>query len=175
MNKIIWLILGIAVGWIVLGTFDNQENQDDPASTASAERPAPAFELPSLQGKTYSLQQASGQPLVINFWNTWCKPCRKETPELVKLYETWHGQFQLYGINITANDMPAAARAFAEDFNIPYPILLDKQGNVSERYNVIGMPTTYFINAKGIIVDKIVGYQGPDVLRDKVKALLDGK
>lgn len=164
------IVLAIAILWIIAARFYDTGGQS--AGTAKIGGKAPAFSLKSLSGKTYSLAKAKGKPLVLNFWNTWCPPCKEETPELVRLHDRYKGQFRLFGINVTTNDTVGAVKLFSQDFKVDYPILFDKSGKVSDKYGIRGMPTTYLINAKGVIVGKIVGYQGPKVLREKIKALI---
>ncbi|HEX7064660.1 MAG TPA: TlpA disulfide reductase family protein [Bacillales bacterium] len=168
MKKIIGIIILISFLWIIVG----HSYGGTPGTIAKVGSQAPGFTLTSLSGKTYSLSEARGQPIVLNFWNSWCSPCKKETPELARLYSQYKGQFQLYGINVTADDSLGAVKLFVEDYGINYPVLLDKSGNVSEMYNVHSRPVTYLISSDGIIVDKIRGYEGPELLRKKIKNLV---
>lgn len=171
MNKIIGWVAVISILWIIVAQVYEKPTVTEAQTFAKIGAEAPGFTLQTLHGKSYSLAKAKGKPLVINFWNAWCHPCRKETPELIKLYKQYKGEFQLYGVNVTADDSLGAVKLFVEHFHIPYPVLLDKSGSVSNHYNVTGRPVTYFINAQGIVVGKIVGYQ-PNALRKKIKALI---
>ncbi|HEX6923269.1 MAG TPA: TlpA disulfide reductase family protein [Bacillales bacterium] len=171
MKKMIGIVILVSILWIVVG-HSYEGNDTSAGTTAEVGSKAPSFTLTSLSGKTYSLSEAKGKPVVLNFWNSWCGPCKKETPELARLYRKYKGQFQLYGINVTADDSLGAVKLFVEDYGVNYPVLLDKSGNVSDLYNVYSRPVTYFINAKGIIVGKIKGYQGAEILNKKVKALV---
>lgn len=183
MKKIIGAVLIVAVLWSVVSYLNNAGSQakddNDQGNTTDKveELPrinfrAPSFTLQSLDGKSYSIAKAKGKPLVINFWNSWCGPCEKETPELVKLYNQYKGKFQLYGVNITINDSMKAVRNFVDKFNMNYPVLLDRTGDVNTKYRVRAIPTTYFVNKDGIIVDIAIGYLGPGGLTKKVKALI---
>lgn len=183
IKKIIWIVLVVAVLWIGItyfyktnsGTTGNEKSKETAGKVEESpevDAKAPTFQLQSLKGKTFSVANAEGKPLVINFWNSWCRPCKEETPELVKLYKKYKGKFQLYGVNITSNDKKAAVKLFSEDYHMNYPILLDKSGDVGDMYRVQAMPTTFFVNKDGIIVAKLVGYQGPGVMTKKVKELI---
>lgn len=165
MNKIYALVAFISLLWIAVGVYvDRPENIKAIKNGALA----PEFTLHTLSGKTLSLSNASGKPLVINFWNSWCPPCQEETPVLAEIYRAHKGEFQLYGINVTTNDTINAVKLFMENFHISYPILLDKSGKVSHKYDIRGMPTTILINRKGQIAGVIVGFQGKKELRNKI-------
>ena len=186
LKKIIWIVVIVAVIWIAVSYFYKTDsgmtgNEKSKETTGKVEESpqvnakAPAFKLQSLKGKTFSVADAKGKPLVINFWNSWCGPCKEETPELVKLYKKYKGKFQIYGVNITSNDKKAAVKLFSEDYHMNYPILMDKSGDVADAYRVQAMPTTFFVNKNGIIVAKLVGYQGPGVMTKKVEELISNE
>jgi thiol-disulfide isomerase/thioredoxin len=118
---------------------------------------APDFLLKGLDGNTHSLKTPDGKPLAINFWASWCEPCKEEMPELVRLNKKYGNNVQLYGINLTSRDRMKDVKAFIKEFNVNYPILLDKSGQVEKDYKVLAVPTTYFISSEGVIVDKIIG------------------
>jgi len=114
---------------------------------------APDFTLPTLNGTEVSLSQFRGQPVLINFWASWCLPCREEMPELVRAYESHKAEgLMILGLNLTYSDSVSDAQAFAEEFNITFPVLLDEDGAVVERlYRIPGIPTSIFINRDGMI------------------------
>lgn len=132
---------------------------------------APSFNLPGLDGKKYSLNSVKGTPLVINFWASWCGPCRIEAPELVKLHNQYGDKIKIYAINVTESDSARGAEQFVEKYGFQFPVLFDKGDNVSTKYGVVAIPTTFFINKDGKIVDMITGYGGPNVLAEKFEAL----
>lgn len=171
MNKMLGLIIVLSLLWI------GAANTLYPPDQAATEKPqvhlkAPSFTLPSWQGKTLSIADAEGKPLVINFWASWCGPCKDEIPVLNSLYQKHHNQFQLYGVNLTDTDTMGAMKAFMRDYEITYPVLLDKKGKVQNMYNVNAFPTTYLINADGTIVKKMKGFAGGDRLKEEIKALI---
>lgn len=119
---------------------------------------APTFTLALLdeENSAINLSAWQGKPIVLSFWTTWCPYCRKQTPILVDAaLATAPENIQFIGINV--NEAVATARAYVEKHQIPYPILLDHDGAVTNRYAVRGYPTTYFIDANGLIVTKHVG------------------
>lgn len=136
---------------------------------------APGFTLSSLDGKTYSLEEAQGKPVMINFWASWCGPCKLEAPEISNLYKQYRGKFTLYAINLTNTENALGdVKGFADNYGYSFPILLDKDGKTADKYLIKPIPTTYFINSKGIIVDQILGYGGKGAITTKLKALISG-
>jgi cytochrome c biogenesis protein CcmG, thiol:disulfide interchange protein DsbE len=116
---------------------------------AEVGRAAPNFALETLDGETLTLSDYRGTPVVLNFWASWCGPCRQETPALQQFAEENPG-VQVIGIN--QQEQPGQARDFAEEFGVTYPIPLDQTGAVSQGFRVNrGLPVTFFISADGII------------------------
>ncbi len=125
---------------------------------------APAFALPALTNSAAPISLASfrGRPLVINFWASWCVPCRTEMPLLEKAFRAEHGNVQFLGIN--SNDTPGAARLFLRQIGVTYPAVSDSGGSVALRYGLFGLPTTVFISASGAIVGRSIGELHPNSL-----------
>jgi cytochrome c biogenesis protein CcmG/thiol:disulfide interchange protein DsbE len=152
---------------------------ENPSAAPSAEetlpassigKAAPDFLLPDLHGNTVALSNVIGRkPVVLNFWASWCGPCQEETPDLIKTYNAYKDRVLFYGINGTSQDSAEAAKKFAGKYGIPYPVLLDKQGTVMERYGILGFPTTFVIDTKGRIVNMHVGL----LTEIQFKAMLD--
>jgi peroxiredoxin len=114
------------------------------------------FELQTLEGETVTLSGLRGQPVILNFWASWCPPCVGEMPYLQEIYEEWEGKgLKLLAVNLDSN--AALARNFLEKEGLTLPVLLDNLQNVAERYNINGIPTTFFIDKDGIIREKVVG------------------
>lgn len=125
------------------------------ASPAADRRPAPAFSLPPVEGtERVTLDGLRGKPALINFWASWCGPCRKETPDLVAFARA-HPGIQVVGI--ASDDALADSRAFAEEFEIPYLLASDRTGAVGAKYEILGLPATFVIDAEGRIVSEIPG------------------
>ena len=135
---------------------------------------APDFTLDTLQGEKVTLSHLRGKIVVVNFWATWCLPCRKETPALEKAYEQYEDSgMVILGVNLTDQDSVSDVESFVQEFKLTYPILLDRDGSVSNLYQIEGLPTTFFINREGIIRTMIVG--GPmseTFIRSKIETLL---
>ncbi len=135
---------------------------------------APDFSLDTLQGEQIKLSDLRGKIVVVNFWATWCLPCRAETPALEKTYEQYKDSgVVILGVNLTDQDSLRDVESFVQEFELTYPIPLDRDGGVGFLYQIQGLPTTFFINREGIIRTVVVG--GPmseTFIRSKIEALL---
>ncbi len=130
---------------------------------------APGFTLKTLDGGEVGLSDYAGRPVFINFWASWCGPCRAEMPEIVAAYQAHKDTgLEVLAINLTFQDAVGDAQAFVDEFQMPFPILLDEQSNVSKAYELLGLPTSVFIDAGGII--RIV-HSGP-MTRDLIEQYL---
>jgi len=120
---------------------------------------APDFTLKTLDGGEVSLSQFRGRPVLINFWASWCPPCRLEMPDLVRAYEAHKDEgFVLLGINLTFQDSIPDVQAFVEEFNMTFPVLLDETGEVTlDRYRLLGLPMSVFVDRTGLIAHMRIG------------------
>lgn len=119
---------------------------------------APDFSLQSRDGGTVSLSEFRGQVVMINFWATWCGPCREEMPHLEALYQRYSALgFRLLGVNVEENS--ENAEAWLEEMPVSFSILFDPENRVSELYDVIAMPSTVLVDRQGNIRFSHDGYQ----------------
>ena len=117
---------------------------------------APDFQLQNLDGQTVSLGNLQGKPVLINFWATWCPPCCSEMPYIQEIYEEWSGKgLEVLAINI--GESSSKAEEFMQSNDLSFTVLLDTKQDVAQRYNITGIPTTFFIDKDGIIQDKVIG------------------
>ncbi len=129
---------------------------------------APDFNLMSLSGEEVRLSNLRGKVVIVNFWASWCPPCREEIPSLVSLNSAMTGKnFRLLAISIDKGGKNAIA-PFFNKLGITLPTLFDPDGSVSEKYGVTGVPETFIVDGQGIIRKKVVGpidWGAPDVIR----------
>ena len=117
---------------------------------------APDFLLETLEGNDLRLSDFRGQPVVVNFWATWCTSCREEIPQLVVAYD----RFRDDGLEIIAVDLQESdsiVRSYAQDFGMEFPIVMDRDGRVADRYRLLGVPTTFFIDREGLVRSVFTG------------------
>ena len=117
---------------------------------------APDFELQDLDGQSISLSDLQGQPVLLNFWASWCGPCVQEMPYLQQIYEEWSG-IGLVLLAIDVGESPSKVKGFLQSRGFSFPVLLDTKEVVARRYNIRGIPTTFFIDRDGIIQDMRIG------------------
>jgi cytochrome c biogenesis protein CcmG/thiol:disulfide interchange protein DsbE len=134
--------------------------------------PAPSFSIESLDGGTVSLAALRGDLVVLNFWATWCVPCREEAPTFHRLSHEYDGHgVRFVGINY--RDNRAAAQSFVREFGLGYPSGFDPAGSLVDGFGLFAMPTTFLIDANGIIRYRFVGYLNEDTLRAAIEDLLE--
>ena len=134
---------------------------------------APSFSLPSRSGDSVSLEQLKGQVVMLNFWASWCGPCRQEMPLLDQMHKRYSSLgFTLLGVNVEANTKDAE-RWLAET-PVSFPVLFDKDSKVSKLYDVNAMPSTVFIDRKGNVRYLHRGYKAGDEgeYLNQIRALL---
>ncbi|WP_243123403.1 TlpA disulfide reductase family protein [Thermaerobacter sp. FW80] len=131
------------------------------ASAPAPGRPAPDFTLPQLDGPPVRLANLQGRVVVLNFWASWCLPCREETPALQAFYQRYGDRVAFYAINVA--EPVDTVRAFLAEFGATYPVLLDRDKTVFRRYRVTGYPETFWIDPQGILR---IHWHGPMTLAD---------
>lgn len=138
--------------------------------------PAPEIELERLDGGTMRLSDLRGRVVLLNFWATWCIPCREEMPLLAQIYREYRDQgLEVLGINLTSHDDLGEVRRFVEQFALPFPILLDHNGRAERDYRIFGVPTTVFVTREGIVHRVVVGVlKGREDVEKTIRPLLRG-
>ena len=116
---------------------------------------APEFTLNTLEGKPVSLSEFRGKPVVLEFWATWCGPCRRQFPKMARLHEEYEGKVHFLMVN-TMEDA-ATVRAFAQQVEVPGIILMDPTDKVGERYGTRILPSLFFIDAEGVVQAAVPG------------------
>ena len=128
----------------------------DTSSSAEVGKPAPAFVLKTLDGRSVSLASLRGRPVIVNFWASWCNPCRHEFPQLRSTLEQYRRD-RLAVVGISFQDIDADARRFAEEQHANWPLAVDVDGRAAKAYGVRYVPTTYFITPGGVVADQVFG------------------
>jgi cytochrome c biogenesis protein CcmG, thiol:disulfide interchange protein DsbE len=133
-----------------------------------AGKPAPPLPSAVLQPPKTTLASLRGRPALVNFWASWCEPCREEAPELERLHRSLHGSAGMVGVDYT--DRAEAGRAFVGRYGWTFPILSDPDGVYGARFGFSGLPTTVVLDAEGRIAATLRGPQTPADLRRALAA-----
>ena len=132
-----------------------------PAAAFELNQPAPDFTLKSMDGENIKLSEMAGNVVLINFWASWCGPCREEMPLLNNLHNKYEPLgFAVFGVNVEEDI--GQAKAFLRDFPVDFPVLLDNTNRVSKQYEVIAMPTTIMVDRDGNLRYLHQGYKSGD-------------
>ncbi len=143
------------------------------ASAHAESEMAPNFTLKSRSGKNIKLSEFRGQVVLVNFWASWCGPCREEMPILEKLYKKYKSLgFVILGVNV--DDKPAQAESLLKLIDVSFPVLFDADKKISEKYKVTAMPSSFFIDRDGKIRSEHKGYLPEYELlyRNEIKKLI---
>lgn len=158
--------------WFGLSAGTHAAAADKPVLTPVPERPpAPDFSLPGPDGRTYRLVDDRGRPVILNFWATWCPPCRAEMPSMQRAHDILAGEVAVIAVNV--GDDAAAIADFLAETPLNFPLPMDLEARVATRYPMVGLPTTFVIDPEGRLVYSAIGEQEWDdpVLLDQVRAL----
>ncbi|KAA0546619.1 TlpA family protein disulfide reductase [Bacillus sp. BGMRC 2118] len=130
----------------------------------------PSFELNTLDGNTISLSEMKGKKVILNFWATWCPPCKAEMPHMQDFYEESHDKnIEILAVNLsTAEKNTKHIGEFASDYKLTFPILLDITGEVGDTYQAFTIPTSYIIDSNGIIRKKIIGPMDKEMMKELI-------
>ncbi len=134
--------------------------------------PSSPTELPDFDVADYEalIEELRGMPVVVNVWASWCGPCRVEAPALAEAASAYGDRVQFLGVDVL--DTKPGARAFIEEFGLPYPSVFDRTGSIRDRLGLIGQPATILYDAVGGVVDTYVGAISEDQLTQQLEALL---
>ncbi len=171
MNRKVLLVGLVLLAPLVAVLYLNLGNDPSAIQTPMIGRPAPPFRLrPVGGGEPISLAGLAGQPVVINFWSTWCVPCAQEHETLVEGARAWQGRARFLGV-IYEDQEQAVAAYLRQRGGAPYPSLMDPDDRAAIAYGISGVPETFFIDPSGRIADKFVGPLRPSDLDQRLRAL----
>jgi len=131
---------------------------------------APSFQTVTLSGATVSLDDLRGRVVVVNFWATWCPPCRAEMPEL-DAYQAEMGD-RVIVLGIGTGESAGVLDPFVRQHGLRFPILLDEDGAIAAMYGVVGLPTSLILDRAGVVRDRVTGPMTRDTLARRVERLL---
>ena len=149
-------------------------NASGSAPSSDVGRTAPDFLLETPDGSQLRLSDLRGKPVLVNFWASWCKPCRQEMPEIVRAYNTYRAVgFTVVGVDLQENT--DQVKAFAAEFGMTFPLVIDRTGDVGATWHiggpVKGIPASYFIDGDGIVRARAFGPLTPDTLAEHLRAI----
>jgi len=177
---------------LLYGLTTSGSSQRIDQSLADGEAPlAPRFELsvlepgtlplalarrlaPALGDGTLSLEELGGTPVVLNFWASWCDPCREEAPILERGWQR-HGPAGLLYLGLNMQDVTSDARGFLDEFGITYPTIREQSNDVAVSYGATGIPETYFISTQGRVVSHVIGVVSDEQLDSGTRAARSGR
>jgi cytochrome c biogenesis protein CcmG, thiol:disulfide interchange protein DsbE len=161
------LLFGLLLGAMVL--WGGGSSQGSPSAPPAAGKSVPDFTLTSLDGKRVHLSELKGKAVVINFWATWCPPCREEMPLLEVAAKKY--QDQVLFLAVDDNEDQAQVRDYIQKMGLDLTVLLDPDGKINELYFVQSYPNTFFIDADGILRAQRVGQLDEAILRRNLEAI----
>ncbi|MBC8497284.1 MAG: redoxin domain-containing protein [Anaerolineales bacterium] len=157
VSLIAGIIAGVGIGILGIGFMRGGDSprisegldQTGSTTTLGVDAPAPDFELVSLSGEQIQLEDYRGQVVLLNFWATWCGPCRLEMPAFQDRFEQYGGGLQVVAVNF--DESAEDVQSFVDELGMTFDVLLDLGAEVQKLYQVRGYPTSYFIDADGIV------------------------
>ncbi|MFP3919059.1 TlpA disulfide reductase family protein [Lysinibacillus telephonicus] len=187
-KKTIGLLIVMLLVVIMLGTYIKKQIEASEAINDSAlgyemelgeeglERGqiAPDFTLKTLSGESYTLSDLKGKKVILNFWATWCPPCKEEMPHLQEYYEKYAEEenVEIIGVNLTYTDgSRETIQHFIDSYELTFPILLMEEDKLSSTYQVLTIPSTFMIDSKGRIQHHIVGPLNQKALKKYASSL----
>ncbi|CAJ1002901.1 MULTISPECIES: thiol-disulfide oxidoreductase ResA [Bacillales] len=161
-------ILGVLLAALVFAVYSSFVK--DP-NAVKVGRDAPNFSLEQLNGPSIALSDLRGKGVVLNFWGTWCGPCKQEMPALQKQYEAYKDKgLVIVGVNI--GETPVAVEPFLKQFGVTFPILMDRESQITKLYRIDKIPSTFFIDPDGEVKEIFLGPLNEDMIAEKVAKIL---
>ncbi len=156
-NRLGAIIIGIVILAGIIGFVWLKSNKYAPVITGSY---APDFTLKDMKGSDHTLSSYRGKAVFVNFWATWCKPCREEMPSMEVLYKYLKERnvpFEMLAISMDRVTTQKEVDSFVKNLGITFPVLLDPWGNTDGKYKLTGVPETYIVDQEGRVVEKVIG------------------
>ena len=184
MIKRIWkpLTLVLVASILIVSLYFQVSSRDNTETASSLEglaiginagEIAPDFTGTTLDGETIRLSEFRGKIVLVNDFASWCGPCLIETPHLVDVYNTEKGEVVIIGLNLEETEADVAG--YRDDFDVPYPLVLNQDGALTEIYRPIGLPTSWFIDPEGVIRYVHAGPMTTPMLEEAIAAVHEGR
>ncbi len=178
--SIVVLLLAMA-GWAIINNTVLKEKSAKAPAKSKSDAPiglevsyaAPHFTLQQLDGSKVHLSDFKGKTVMLNFWATWCPPCRAEMPEMEQFYKDMKDQdVEIIAVNLTESESSIEnVKTFKAEQGLSFPILLDEKGTAGSRYEIVSVPTTYFLDENGVIHFKHVGPMSYETMKDYMEKM----
>ena len=176
MNRFGLLLVFLIVVVLLSGCDNSSQQQNSPSGTTVARKGdvdnmAPDFTLTNIRGEEVSLSQYRGKVVILNFWATWCPPCREEMPSMEALHQKYKDKgLVMLAVNVDENGA-AAVKKFLQKTPYSFPILIDTKNVAQKSYGVFRFPESFIIDRNGVVVEKIIG--GRDWMSDGAFKLIE--
>lgn len=165
IRTVILLVIIVALGWALYTNFIK-----DKQSHIQVGQKAPDFMAQDLSGKEVRLSELKGKGVILNFWGTWCAPCRQEMPALEEMSKELADQ-NIVILAINNGESDVVVKSFAENYKLTFPILLDRRLDISKAYQANNLPTSVFIKPDGTIAWIVTGPMTADIIRENAKKM----
>lgn len=176
------ILLVVSVALIGIAIWNNYDKSDTTASMndtptkigGQVGQLAPSISLDVLGGQNpITVGGKQNKPIFVNFWASWCDPCKAEAPDLVKLHDKYKDKLLMVSINVTAHDTEEGAKEFVSAFGLTNPVLLDTTGKAFKAYNGIGFPTNVLLDKNGVIRQRYDGIRPPAELEKAIQQVIE--
>lgn len=182
-NKLNITVLSVFVCIAVFVLWQNREPKAEAVFEQQAESPmkigpkagllAPSFSLLGIDGTTYVVDGPREKAVIVNFWASWCDPCKEEAPELNAMATKYKDVLDIYGINVSSQDYKPNAERFIKKYQLAFPVMFDMKDEVYSKYNGAVFPTNVLIDKNGVIAEIILGVLSPEELEQKIIKLTE--
>ena len=147
------------------------ETEEEQVEVSSERKAAQDFTLTTLQGEQVTLSDYKGKTVLLNFWASWCEPCKEEMPDMQRFSEK-HPDIAVLAVNLTTMDLGIDdVKQFVHYFGLTFPILLDEADVVGQQYNILTIPTSYIIDPEGKVFREVIGPMDEGMMEELVSAL----
>ena len=166
------LVAGLAVTLALAAGCGKRGTDGQAARTGAVGTEAPEFSLPDLDGKVVKTSDLRGKVVILDFWATWCPPCRQEVPHFVALQSKYRDQgLAIVGLSLDKGGVQDV-KPFVEEYNVNYMMLIANDETARDYGGITGIPTTFVLDKDGKIVKRFMGYTDPEVFEETIRPLL---